>query len=66
MKNLSQTNIQNEYLCHTKHVEMHDICHIDKDVSLGYYTTGEIITSTIHQMLMDEVDVEVEPIFHAI
>jgi hypothetical protein len=45
---------------------MHNLCHIDKDISLGYDTTGEIITSTIHQMLMDEVDVEVETIFHTI
>jgi hypothetical protein len=45
---------------------MHNLIHIDKDISLGYDTTGEIITSTICQMLMDKVDVEGEPIFHAI
>jgi hypothetical protein len=31
--------MQNEYLNHIKHVEMHNICHIDKDISLGYDTT---------------------------
>jgi hypothetical protein len=57
---------QNEYLRHIKHVEMHNLYHIDKDISLGYDTTWELISSTIHQMLMDEVDVEGEPIFHTI
>jgi hypothetical protein len=38
------------------------------EISLGYDTTWELILSTIHQMLMDEVDVEGEgePICHAI
>jgi hypothetical protein len=45
---------------------MHKLSHIDKDISLGYDTTGKIITSTICQMLMDEVDVEGKPIFHVI
>jgi hypothetical protein len=58
--------MQNEDLRRTKHVEMHNLSHIDKDISLGYDTTGEIINSTIRQMLMDEVDVEGEPIFHVI
>jgi hypothetical protein len=57
---------QNEHLRHTKHVEMHNLSHIEKDISLGYDTTGEIIMSTIRQMLMDDVDVEGEPIFHSI
>jgi hypothetical protein len=58
--------MQNEYLRHTKHVEIHNLSHIDKDLSLGYDTTGEIITSTIRQMLMDKVDVKGKMIFHDI
>jgi hypothetical protein len=58
--------MQNEYMCHIKHAEMHNLCHIDKDISLGYDTTGEKKSRTIHQMLMDEVDVEGDPIFHSI
>jgi hypothetical protein len=26
--------MQNEYICYTKHAEMHNLCHIDKDISL--------------------------------
>jgi hypothetical protein len=58
--------MQNEHLHHTKHVEMHNLSHIDKNISLGYDTTGESITSIIRKMLMDEVDVEGDPIFDAI
>jgi hypothetical protein len=58
--------MQNKYLHHTKHVELHHLCHIGKDISLGYDTTGELISSTIRQMIMDEFDVEGEPIFYAI
>jgi hypothetical protein len=43
---------------YSKHVEMHNLCHIDKDITLGY--------DKISQTLMDEDDVEGEPVFHAI
>jgi hypothetical protein len=46
--------------------EVHYLCHIDKEISLGYDTTGESISSTIRQMLMDEVDVDGDPICHSI
>jgi hypothetical protein len=45
---------------------MQNLTHIEKDISLVYDTTGESIMSTIHHMLMDEVDVEDKPILHAI
>jgi hypothetical protein len=45
--------VQNEYIRHIKHVEIHNLCHIEKDISLGYNTTGELIFSTISQILMD-------------
>jgi hypothetical protein len=45
---------------------MHHVCHIDKEISLGYDTTGELISSTIRQMIMDEFDVEGDTIFHSI
>jgi hypothetical protein len=50
--------MQNIYLGHIKHVEMHNLCHIDKDISLGYDTTWELISSIIHQMLMDATTIE--------
>jgi hypothetical protein len=58
--------IQKEDLRNRKHVKMHHTCHIDKEISLDDDTTGEPISSTIRQMLMDEVDVEGEPIVHSI
>jgi hypothetical protein len=58
--------MQNEYLHHIKYFGMYHLCHIDKKISLGYDTTKELVSSMIRQMLMDEVDVEGEPIFHAI
>jgi hypothetical protein len=58
--------MQNKHIRNTKHVEMHHLCHIDKEISLGYDTTSEPISSTIRKMLMDEVDVEGDPIFHSI
>jgi hypothetical protein len=58
--------MQNEHICHTKHVEMHSLCHIDKEISVGYDTTGESISSMIRKMLMEEVDVGGDPIFHSI
>jgi hypothetical protein len=39
--------MQNEYICHTKHVELHHLYHIDKEISLIYDTTGKLILSTI-------------------
>jgi hypothetical protein len=45
---------------------MHHLCHIDKEISLGYDTTGEPISSTIRQMIINEVDVEGDPILHSI
>jgi hypothetical protein len=33
---------------------------------MGYDTTGELLNSSIRQLLMDEVDVEGEPIFHSV
>jgi hypothetical protein len=50
--------MQNEYLRHTQCVEMYHLCHIDKEISFGYDITGELISSTIRQMLMDEVGVK--------
>jgi hypothetical protein len=38
--------MKNEYLHHITHVEMHSICHINKDILLGYDMTKEMITST--------------------
>jgi hypothetical protein len=58
--------MQNKHLHNTKNVGMHHLCHIDKEISLGYDTIGEPISSTIRQILMDEVDVEWDPIFHSI
>jgi hypothetical protein len=58
--------MQNEHLRYTKNVEMHHLYHIDKNISLGYDTTGEPISRTISQMMMDEVDVEGDTIFHSI
>jgi hypothetical protein len=59
-------HMQKEKLPHTKHVEIHNLCHIDKDILLGYDTTGELISSTIHQLMMDEVYIEGDPMIHAI
>jgi hypothetical protein len=58
--------IQNEYLHKIGHIEIHNICNIDKEVSMGHGTPGELINSTIRQILMDEVDVEGEPIFKSV
>jgi hypothetical protein len=58
--------MKNEHLSNIKNVEMHHLCHIDKEISFGYDTTGEPISSTIWQMLMDEVGVEGDTIFHSI
>jgi Fe-S-cluster formation regulator IscX/YfhJ len=59
-------SMQNEDPHHIKHAEMHNLCHIDNDISLDCDTTGERISSMICQILMDEVDVKGEPIFHSI
>jgi hypothetical protein len=58
--------MQNEHIRHTKHVETHHLCHIDKEISRGCDTAGELISSTVRQMIMDEVDVEGDPILHSI
>jgi hypothetical protein len=46
-----------------KHIEIHTICHIDKEISMDYDTTGEVLNTKSRQLLMDEVDVEGEPLF---
>jgi hypothetical protein len=50
--------MQNKYLHTIKHIEIHNMCNIDKKNAMGYDTTGEVLNSTIRQILMDEVDVE--------
>jgi hypothetical protein len=56
--------MQNEYLHKIRHIEVHHLCNIDKEISMGYDTTGELLNSSIRQLPMDEIDVEGEPIFH--
>jgi hypothetical protein len=58
--------MQNEYLYKIKHNEIHNICHIDAEISMGCDTTGEVLNTTIRQLLMDEVDLELEQLFQAI
>jgi hypothetical protein len=42
------------------------MCHIDKEIYMGYNTMGEVLNTTIGQLLVDEVYVEREPLFQAI
>jgi hypothetical protein len=58
--------MQNEYLHKIRHIKVHNICNIDKEISMGYDTTGKLLNSSIRQLLMDEVEVEGEPIFHSV
>jgi hypothetical protein len=37
--------IQNEYLHKIRHIEVHNLCNIDKEISLGYDTTVELLNS---------------------
>jgi hypothetical protein len=52
--------MQKEYFHNLKHIEMHNVCHINKEIMLGFDDDGETITGTIRQLLMDDVDVEGE------
>jgi hypothetical protein len=49
-----------------RHIEVHHLCNIDKEIPMGYDTTDELLKSSIRQLIMDEVDVEGEPIFHSV
>jgi hypothetical protein len=54
--------MQHEYLHNICHIEIHHLCNFYKDISIGYDTTGEILNSSIRQLLMYEVDDEGKPI----
>jgi hypothetical protein len=58
--------MKNEHLPNIKHIEIHNMCHIDKEISMGYDTMGDALNSTSRKLLMDEVDLEGEPLFQVI
>jgi hypothetical protein len=58
--------MQNEYLHKIFHIEIHHLCDIDKEISMGYDTTCKLLNSSIRQLLMDEVDVKGELIFQSV